>query len=102
MSGATQSDARTRTHSQSLRETRRGSWEFCTKYWPRESFRSWSAMRPRIAFRPINDVLGADAPECERGLGLDYFAIHLQQWINEKINRAARRLRINHQITAFR
>src|SRR5207244_13522378 len=45
---------------------------------------------------------GADPTECESCLGFDYFAVHFEQWIDEKIDRAARRLRVNYQITAFR
>src|SRR6266496_2243989 len=46
--------------------------------------------------------LGADAPKDERGLGLYDLAIHLKQRVGEKINRAACRLGIDHQVAAFR
>ena len=45
--------------------------------------------------------LCADAPECESGLGFHDLPIHLEQRIDEKIDWAARRLRIDHQVPAF-
>src|SRR6266487_385684 len=47
------------------------------------------------------EVLRPDAPERERGFGLHNLAVHLEQWVGEKIDRAARRLGIDDQIAAF-
>ncbi len=44
----------------------------------------------------------ADAPECKRGLGFDYFAVHFEQRVNKEIYGAARGLRINDQVAALR
>jgi hypothetical protein len=45
--------------------------------------------------------LRPDAPERERGLGLDYLAVHLKQRVGEKIDRATRRLRVDDQVAAL-
>src|SRR5437763_14170010 len=46
--------------------------------------------------------LSADSTKHERRLGFYHFAVHLKQRVYEKIDRAARRLGIDHQIAAFR
>src|SRR5207248_9362179 len=46
--------------------------------------------------------LSADSAKHERRLGFHHFTVHLEQRVYEKIDRAARRLGIDHQIAAFR
>src|SRR5215831_7215773 len=48
----------------------------------------------------IRCALRADASELESRLRFDDLAIHLEQRINEKINRSTFRFRIDHQIAA--
>ena len=51
---------------------------------------------------PFISALRADPPELEGCLGFYDLAVHLQQWIGEKIDRSALRLRIDDQIAALR
>jgi len=46
-------------------------------------------------------ALCADAAEHESSLGFYYLAIHFEQGVDEKVDRAAGRLGIDHQISAF-
>ena len=59
-------------------------------------------MSPRDeANREVAGRLCANAPELESGLGLYDLAVHLEQRINEEINRPALRFRIDDQIPAL-
>src|SRR5438034_134703 len=57
--------------------------------------------RQRAADERNESFLRADAPEYESGLGLYDLPVHLEQGVGEKIDRAAGRLGIDHQIPAF-
>src|SRR6266567_4224668 len=48
------------------------------------------------------EVSRPDAPERERGFGLHNLAVHFEQWVGKKIDRAAGRPGIDHQIPTFR
>ncbi len=56
----------------------------------------------RAADETNESFLCADAPERESGLGFYYLPVHLEQRIDEKIDRTACRRGINHQVSAFR
>src|SRR6266481_6987827 len=62
---------------------------------------SANTWRQRAADEANESFLSADAPEHEGGLGLYHLAVYLDQGVGEKIDRAARRLGIDHQIAAF-
>src|SRR5882724_10774071 len=63
------SDTKTRAHSQSFRETDKRLDEFRTQCWTRDSFRSWSAMRHRIAFCHCVPDLSHSLQSCGRPFG---------------------------------
>src|SRR6266700_3787786 len=68
---------------------------------PAVTLSSADRWRQRAADEANESFLSADAPEHEGGLGLYHLAVYLDQGVGEKIDRAARRLGIDHQIAAF-
>src|SRR5882724_1364183 len=52
-------------------------------------------------FGALSSALRANAPEFESGLGFYDLAVHLEERINEEINRSTLRFRIDHKIAAL-